>query len=457
MRFWVGGLTALACIMATEGQALDIQQFKLDNGLKVLVVEDHRVPVVTHSVWYNVGAMDEKPGKTGLAHMTEHLMFKGTKRHPAGEMDKIVQRKGGVQNAFTSYDFTAYYQKVPVQELETMMDLESDRMAHLNLNDKVFQPERKVVGEERKLTTESNPADRFFEKVMRKHYSHHTYGHPIIGWAADINGYTVENAVDWYRHHYAPNNATLVLVGDVTADGVRPMVEKYYGAVARGDVPKREIPVEPAHDSSLTMVGVDAQVKVPVWNLMYRAPSRFQGIAAKHVKESDTIALWALAEIMGGGDTARLYQELVVKKGLADEATAHYDSVRAGETTWDISVQPKKGVTADRIAPAVQEVVDGVLQHGVTEAELKKAKTNIMADEIYARDDAFTTMYRLGVWVTAGGDPKRFDDWQQELKDVTVEDVNRVARQYLRAENTTLAVLVGDRNDLGGLQVTADH
>lgn len=451
LRLLLGGLL---CVFSGKVMAMEFEQFELKNGMDVIVVRDDRVPVVTHSVWYNVGAMDEVPGKTGLAHMTEHLMFKGTPRHPAGEMDKIVQRKGGIQNAFTSYDFTAYFQKVPVQELEVMMDLESDRMVNLALTDEVFQPERKVVAEERKLTTDSNPQDRFNEKVMRAHFAHHTYGHPIIGWADDIAGYTKDDAVAWYRRHYAPNNATMILVGDVTAEQVKPLAEKYYGKLKPVDVPAREIAPEPLRKGPLELVAVDAQVKVPSWAVMYRAPSAVAGVAGVKVVEGEATALWVLAEILGGGDTARLYQELVVKRGLADNAYATYDRVRAAEGTFDVMVQPKVGVTVDKIGPAVDEILADVLKHGVTEEELKKAKTSILADEIYARDDGFTSMYRLGIWVTAGGKVADFDKWQDELRSLTVGQVNTVARKYVRADQRTLAVLAGDKKQLDGLKVT---
>lgn len=299
----VGALLPLGLLIGgEEAMAMEIQSFKLDNGMQVLVVPDTRAPVVTHSVWYKVGAMDEKPGKTGLAHMTEHLMFKGTHKYPMGTMDKIVQRRGGVQNAFTSYDFTAYYQKVPVTELETMMDLESDRMANLQLTDEIFQPERKVVAEERKLTTDSSPNDKFFEQVMRRHYAHHTYGHPVIGWADDIQGYTFTDAIDWYRTHYAPNNATMILVGNVTADSVKPLVEKYYGPLkAVASVPEREVVDEPLRDSQLTYVKLDPAVQVAGWHMLYRAPSQFQGIAGAKVTKGDATGLWVLSEILGGG------------------------------------------------------------------------------------------------------------------------------------------------------------
>lgn len=440
-------------LIERQTMALTFERFQLENGLNVIVVPDPRVPVVTHSVWYNAGAVDEVPGKTGIAHMTEHLMFKGTPRHPAGEMDKIVQRKGGIQNAFTSYDFTAYFQKVPVQELPTMMDLEADRMENLTLTDPVFQPERKVVAEERKLTTESNPSERFNEVVMRKHYTHHTYGHPIIGWRADIEGYTVQDALSWYGHHYAPNNATLILVGDVTAASVKPLLETTYARVKPKDVTTRTVHIEPKRAENLTIVALDKQVQVPTWSLMYRAPSRFQGIAGAPTTGKDATALWVLSEILGGGDTAHLYQELVVKNHLADEASADYHATRRGESTFDITIQPKPGVVASTIGPAVEAVIADIKQNGVTEAELNKAKTSIKADEIYARDDAFTSMYRLGMWVTAGGDPAHFDDWQDELKTLTTADVQAAAQTYLTGP-TTLAVLAGKQTQLGTLTPT---
>lgn len=437
--------------------AIEVQSFKLDNGMQVLVVPDSRAPVVTHSVWYKVGAMDEVAGKTGLAHMTEHLMFKGTERFTGDDWNKIVQRRGGVQNAFTSYDFTAYYQKVPVTELPMMMDLESDRMANLRLTDPVFQPERKVVAEERKLTTDSDPNDRFFEEVMRRHYAHHTYGHPVIGWAKDIQGYTFQDALDWYHLHYAPNNATMILVGNVTADSVKPLVEKYYGGLKPAAVPLRVLPVEPLRDSALTFIKLDPQVQVPGWHLMYRAPSQFQGVGGAAVVPHEATGLWVLSEILGGGSTARLYQQLVVKQQLADGAQAQYDAVRAGESTFDISVQPKDSVAADKIGPAVRATLDDLLEHGVTAEELARAKVSLKADEIYARDDPFTNMYRLGMWVSAGGDIKHFDDWLAELDKLTVADVNALAKKYLKPESSTLAILAGKQKQLGNLKTTVDQ
>ncbi|MCA3243773.1 MAG: insulinase family protein [Alphaproteobacteria bacterium] len=444
---------AQGAFAVTTSHTTPHETYRLANGLQVVILPDTRVPVVTHSVWYNVGAMDEVAGKTGLAHMTEHLMFKGTPKNPAGTMDKLVQRRGGILNAFTSYDFTAYFQKVPTPALAEMMDLEADRMNNLKLTEDEFQPERKVVAEERKLTTEADPADRFFEKVMRRHFSATGYGHPIIGWAEDIQGYTKEDALHWYKTHYAPNNAALVLVGDVSKAQVASMIEQTYGQLPKEQhVPKRERPVEPARTAPLEFVAVDTQVQVPVWHTLYRAPSSFAGVAGAKVQPGEATALWVLAEILGGSDTARLHRALVLEQELADEATSSYDAVRALETTFDISVQPKEGVKLDKILPAVRQVLAELLANGVTEAELQKAKTTILADETYARDDSFTAMYRVGMWLTAGGTMATFDDWRTELANLTVAQVNTVAKKYLVEPGRTTAILAGTPGQLGSLK-----
>lgn len=465
MRFWLQGFKKPHCaaflgmIVGCGGMTMSamaqtkFEQTTLSNGMNVVVLPDTRVPVVTHSIWYNVGAMDEHKGKTGLAHMTEHLMFKGTPRFPAGTMDKLVQRRGGVLNAFTSYDFTAYFQKVPLAALPEMMELEADRVNNLKLTDDDFNPERKVVAEERKLTTEADPTDRFFEKVTREHFSKTTYGHPIIGWAEDIAGYTKQDALDWYKTHYAANNAHLIFVGDVTLEKVMADISRTYGVLPReGHIPPRTLSVEPARKEPLEFIATDAQVQVPVWHTMYRAPSSFAGVAGAKVQKGEATALWVLAEILGGSDTARLHRALVLEKDLADDASASYDAVRAMESTFDISVQPKDGVTLDKIWPATRMVLDELLKNGVTEAELKQAKITIMADEIYARDDSFTAMYRVGMWLTAGGTMATFDDWRKELETLTVEDVNAVARKYLQENGRTTSILAGNEAELGSLK-----
>lgn len=434
---------------------MQIEHATLANGMQVVVVPDHRAPVVTHSVWYRVGSLDEIKGDTGLSHMLEHLMFKGTAKHPYGELEKLVQRNGGVQNAFTSRDMTAYHQSVAKDKLPLMMELEADRMEGLVLTDQIFQPERSVVAEERKMRTDSNPVNRFFEKLQRAHFQRHPYGRPVIGWADDIQHYTFDKALMWYRQHYAPNNAILLVVGDTTLDEVMPLAEKTYGKVPARPVAPRTAHVEPLRDAPIRLVAVDKDVQVPVFYRMYRVPSAFQGVGGGHAGTQDSTALWVLSEIFGGSETARLYQDLVVERKLADGASADYDAVGAGEATFDLYVSPKGGVAADKIEAAVDAAVAKLVDGGVTQAELDKARTNLMAEEVYARDDGDSTMYRLGSWLLAGGTVETFDAWQAQLKALTVADLNRVARLYLTGRETTTGVLAGTPKMLGALKPVA--
>ncbi len=455
------GLAAAGCadmnameMEHAEGR-MQIEHATLANGMQVVVVPDHRAPVVTHSVWYRVGSLDEVTGDTGLSHMLEHLMFKGTAKHPYGELEKLVQRNGGVQNAFTSRDMTAYHQSVAKEKLPLMMELEADRMEGLVLTDQIFQPERSVVAEERKLRTDSNPVNRFFEKLQRAHFQQHPYGRPVIGWADDIQHYTFDKALMWYRQHYAPNNAILLVVGDTTLAEVMPLAEKTYGKVPTRPVAPRTAHVEPLRDQPVRLVEVDKDVQVPVFYRMYRVPSAFQGIGGGHAGTKDATALWVLSEIFGGSETARLYQDLVVKQKLADGASSDYDAVGAGETTFDIYVSPKVGVAADKVEAAVNAAVTKLVADGVTQAELDKARTSLMAEEVYARDDGDTTMYRLGSWLLAGGSVETFDAWQAELKALTVADLNRVAKLYLTGQETTTGVLAGTPKMLGAMKPVA--
>lgn len=439
--------------MKRESGHMQIEQAELANGMKVVMVPDHRAPVVLHSVWYKVGSMDEPEGSTGLSHMLEHLMFKGTHTHPAGEMDKIIQRNGGVQNAFTYLDMTAYHQTVAKDKLPLVMELEADRMRNLVLSDAVFQPERSVVAEERKLRTDSKPMPRFFEALRRAHYAVHPYGHPVIGWEKDIQAYTFEKALDWYKEHYAPNNATLLVVGDVEMADVLPLAQKYYGVYQAVDVPARKDYREPLRHKQTRLVRVDGDVKVPVWVKQWRVPSAFQGVGGGKVGTGDAVALWTLSEIVGGGDTARLYKTLVMDKELADAANSDYDAVSTAEGSWDVSVTPKNGVTLDKIEAAVKGVMDDVVAHGVTQEELDRAKTNLLAEEIYARDDADSVMWKVGTWMMAGGDLAHIDDWQDTLRGLTVADVNRVAKTYFSSDDeTTVGILVGNKKQLGSLK-----
>ena len=289
-----------------QAKVFDPQTFTLANGLQVVVVENHRAPVVTHMVWYRCGAADEKPGKTGIAHFLEHLMFKGTKTMGPGAFSAKVARYGGDENAFTASDYTAYFQSVAVERLADVMRLEADRMANLVLTDKEVLPERDVILEERRQRTDNEPGARLSEMMRASLFLNHPYRMPTIGWENEMRGLTTADALDWYGKWYAPNNAILIIAGDVTVDQVRPLAEKYYGVIAKRDVPVRSRPQEPTQFAPRRVTLESAEVKQGQWSRQYQAPSYRIG------PKEDVYALEVLAEILGGNTTSRLYRRLVV-------------------------------------------------------------------------------------------------------------------------------------------------
>jgi zinc protease len=447
LLMWLPAWAGLAVIPVTS-EAIEMQQAELDNGMKIIVVPDHRSPVVLHSVWFRAGSMDEPTSKTGIAHMLEHLMFKGTEKLEGKEREMLVARHGAQENAFTSRDYTAYYQKVAKEKLPLMMELEADRMANLSLTEEDFLPERAVVSEERRLRTESQPLQRFYEKIIKVHYEGSNYEHPVIGWRADIEGYELKDAVNWYKTHYAPNNATMILVGDMTMEEALPLVEKYYGDLRPAETPARQARPLTLREKAQRMEETDKDVQVPVLVRFYRAPSTTARIAGEQGNPEDAAALSVMAEILGGSTTGRLYRELVKKQELADSAYADYDPTAALETTVDVFLQPKPGVTLTRVEQAADAVIDDMVAGGVMEEELARAKTGLVSDEIYARDDSFHTVYRLGIWLMAGGKPAGFNAWVDQVQAVTQADVQRVAQQYLKKARSTTGLLAADKNQL---------
>lgn len=451
-RIFAVGVMVLAAMVVTvrESWSVDVQSAILENGMKVVVVPDHRAPVVVHSVWYTVGSVDEQTGHTGLSHMLEHMMFKGTDKYPYQTMDKIIQRNGGMQNAFTSRDMTVYHQTITKDKLPLMMDIEADRMEGLKITDALLKPEKDVVLEERRMRTDSRPQSRFFEKLLKAHYPHHPYGNPVIGWEEDIKAYALQPMLAWYRRHYAANNAMLLLVGDVELPEVLDMAKPIYGTIkARDDVPTRETYVEPARDAPVVLGEVDKDVKVPVFYQVYRTPSWFQGVAGAPPNHKDVVALRVLAEVLGGSDAARLYQHLVVAQGLADAASADHDMISSFESSLDVFVSPKPDVTLDRIAEAVELEIKTLQTTLVDEGELRRAKASILADVVYGMDDNDGLMYQVGSWVLAGGKPDEVTSWQKPLEAVTAADVRRVAKAYLVPASRTTGMLVQNKGQFG--------
>src|SRR5580693_2169571 len=355
--------------------------FTLKNGLQVVVIPDHRTPVVTQMIWYKVGSADETPGKSGLAHFLEHLMFKGTAKHPEGEFSKTVLRVGGNENAFTSTDYTGYFQRVQREQLGTMMEFEADRMTGLILKDENVLPERDVVLEEYNMRVANNPDARLTEQIMAALYLNHPYGRPVIGWHQEIEKLDREDALAFYRRFYAPNNAILVIAGDVEASEVRPMTERTFGMVAaQPAIPVRRLrPQEPEPAAPRTVTLSDARVEQPSLRRYYLVPSATTAAAG------ESPALDVLAQLMGGGSNSYLYRALVIDRPLAVNASAAYQGTSLDATQFMISVAPKTGVEFSQIEQVVDGVIADVGQNTVRAEDLERVKTQLIAEAIYAQ------------------------------------------------------------------------
>jgi len=412
--------------------------FTIANGLQVVVIPDHRTPTVTQMIWYKVGSADETPGKSGLAHFLEHLMFKGTAKHPAGEFSQSVVRVGGSENAFTSFDYTGYYQSVPRDKLALMMDFESDRMTGLILKDENVLPERDVVLEEYNMRVANSPDARLTEQIMAALYLNHPYGRPVIGWRAEIEKLNREEALDFYRLHYAPNNATLVVAGDITAEDLRPMVEATYGKVApQPSIPAKRIrPQEPPPAGPRTVTLADPRVEQPNLRRLYLVPSAVTAAAG----ESE--ALEVLAQLMGGGINAYLFRALAVDQKIAVSANAWYQGTALDPSQFGIAASPKRGVTFETIEEAIDKVIATVAQTPVPAEDLERAKTQLIAESVYARDSQSTMARWYGAAITVGLTVASIQSWPDRIRAVTAQQVSDAARKWLDKKRSATGYLI---------------
>jgi len=412
--------------------------FTLANGLDVVVIPDRRTPVVTQMIWYKVGSADETPGKSGLAHFLEHLMFKGTKAHPAGEFSQLVSRIGGNENAFTSFDYTGYFQRVPRDQLATMMAFEADRMTGLVLQDENVLPERDVVLEEYNMRVANNPDARLTEQIMAALYLNHPYGRPVIGWRGEIEKLDREDALAFYRRFYAPNNATLVIAGDVSADEVRPMVETAFGKIAPQPAipPKRIRPQEPPPAGPRTVTLADPRVEQPGLRRYYLVPSSVTAAPA------ESAALEVLAQLMGTGSNSLLYRALVVDKPLAVSAGAFYQGTAIDPSQFGIAVSPKPGVEFAQVEQAMDEVIANLAQTTVRAEDLERTKTQMIAQAVYAQDSQTTLARWYGAAVTVGLSVDDIRAWPDRIRAVTAEQVRDAARTWLDRKRSVTGYLV---------------
>ena len=421
---------------ATKAGVFNPETFTLGNDMRVVVVQNHRVPVVTHMVWYGVGSADEGPGESGIAHFLEHLMFKGTKKLSPGEFSKILARNGGQENAFTSSDYTAYFQTVAVSRLELVMEMEADRMTNLVLTKKDIETEKAVVLEERRSRTDNNPGGILREQVNAALFLNYPYRRPVIGWAHEIEALNLESVMAFYKKWYAPNNAILVVAGDITAEKLKPLAEKYYGHISRGPAIKRSRPTEPPQKAMRRVTLKDGRVRQPAWGRVYIAPSYLTG------ETEHAYALEVLADIFGGGATSRLFRSLVVEGGLALSAGSYYGPDERGPGRFVLYAAPKPGVSMETLEKNIEAALSKLLTEGVTESEVARAKKRMQAQAVYARDSLQGGARALGAALAVGTTVEDVEAWPDRIGAVTVDAVNRAARAVLKEGRSVTSELL---------------
>jgi len=408
-----------------------ITQAKLGNGLEIVVIEDHRAPVVTHMVWYRNGSADDPPGKSGIAHFLEHLMFKGTKSHPQGKFSELIADVGGQENAFTSNDYTAYFQRVAKEHLSVCMDYEADRMKNLVLSDEVVSPERDVVLEERRMRTDSDPSEQLGEALQAALFTQHPYGRPIIGWSHEIESLDRADALAYYDRFYTPENAILVVAGDVDAAEVIRLAEKYYGPIAaRGAPPKRFRPREPEPRAHRLVTLADEKVEQPMHQSIFLVPS-YRSAAAGEAE-----ALEVLAHVLGGGHTSLLFKTLVMEDKIAVTAGAHYQGTSVDDTRFYVFAVPAPGVSLERLDAAIDAVIADAA-HGVQAADVRRAKTRLVADAIYAQDNQATLARWYGASLAADLGLEDVAQWPERIEAVSAADVQKATRWLDKRRSVT--------------------
>jgi len=428
--FLVTLLPAVAGAAAPKGM-VDVREEVLDNGLKVLLLENHRSPAVTFQVWYRVGSRNEVAGKSGIAHFLEHMMFKGTDKVAPEEYARIIRKHGGRSNAFTSHDTTVYHATMGRESIGVAIELEADRMVNTRLREVHFTPEKKVVQEERRQRTDDRPRAALGEVTRAVTYAVHPYRRPIIGWPEDIERMTLQDLEDFYRTYYAPNNAFIVVAGDFDSDEILVQIREHFGAIPRGPEPPEVGQAEPPQRGE-RRVQLKKEAELPVVIMNYHVPE---------VGHPDSYALDVLEMILSRGRTSRLHRDLVYEKRIARYAYAGYHRVSIDPTTFSLGAQAMPGKDIAEVEAAIDEVIGRVREEGVTRAELDKAKNQVAASFIFAQESNRGQAMRVGFYEVTGG-WRRMNEYLGGIQGVTAEDVRRVARQYLDRDRRTVGILV---------------
>ncbi len=441
MKFWtklfVLGSLAISGFMPAASSAADrLQEFRLSNGLRIIVQEDKRAPTVAHMIWYRIGSMDEQSGTTGVAHVLEHMMFKGTKKLKPGDFSAKVAALGGRDNAFTSKDYTAYFQQIEKSRLEDVMALEADRMQNLTMDKAEFAKEINVVMEERRLRTDDQPVSKVYEALNFTAFTAHPYRNPIIGWMDDLKNMTAADALAWYERWYAPNNATMVVTGDVDAKQVRDLAEKYFGKIPPKTLPKTKPQNDPPQNG-IRRVVIKAPAENPYLVMAYKVPTM-----RDVEKDNDAHALDVLAAVLDGYDNARLPAKLVRTDRVANSAGASYDAISRGPSLFMLMGVPAGGTTIEELERRLRAEVTQIANNGVSAEELKRVKAQLIASQIYKRDSVFGQAMEIGGMEMAGIPARQTDRIIEKLSAVTPQDVQAVAQKYFSDDQLTVASLL---------------
>lgn len=423
---------ALALLVAAPALAADPQRFTLDNGMEVVVIEDRRAPVAVSMVWYRVGAADDPAGQSGIAHYLEHLMFKATESLESGEFDRVVEANGGQHNAFTSWDYTAYHQRVAADRLEQMLVMEADRMVNLRLDRSDWLPERDVILRERGQTLESNPDRVFGEQMRAALFQNHPYGRPIIGWRHEMETLTGDIATAFYRVHYAPDNAILVVAGDVAAADVLAMAQRHFGPIPAAGTPPRVRPTEPPQQAERRLIMRDARVGQPYVNRLYLAPTRRPG------DQRQAAAFQVLAALLGGSSqTSVLERRLTYDEGVSISAWAGYSGLALDHGTFSLGIMPVEGVSLQQAEDALDRVLADFIETGVDAEQLARVRMQIRAEAIYELDDAGDRARGVGMALSVGLTLDDYTAWLDDLAAVTEAEIIAAARQLDRRASVT--------------------
>jgi len=429
----------------------NVYEYRLANGLKILIKEDHRAPVVVSQVWYKAGSSYEHNGTTGVAHVLEHMMFKGTKKHGPNEFSKIISANGGRENAFTNKDYTAYFQLLEKSRLPISFELEADRMANLNLRAEDFKKEIKVVMEERRMRTEDEPRSLTYEHFIATAFANSPYHHPVIGWMNDLENMNVNDTREWYKNWYEPNNATLVVVGDVDNKVVFEQAKKYFGPLKPGHIPKLK-PQKEFEQKGIRRITVTAPAQVPYFIMGYKVP------VVKTAKEDwEPYAIDMLASVLDGGNSARFAKELVRGQQVATSAGAGYDLYSRLDDLFILDGTPAKGKSIEDLEKAIRAQIEKIKKEPVSQEELDRIKAQVVAGKVYEKDSVFYQAMQMGTLETVGLDWSLMDDYVKKLQAVTPEQVQAVAKKYFIDDYLTVAVLKPEMPSAAALTMGGKH